>query len=733
MKSILSKTYSFFAGNIWALFLLWSLWLTLEYYVLGVYSYVRIFDHADSGFSLQISFIKGFLKNGFTSWFPYAVGGIDSLTQEWLNIARIDSLFFAIFPYWLPNGLITFLQSFLAGYFTYRLCKDYLKLDSLPSILAGLVYGLFPVNFTIDYFTQLFSVAGFPFILWSLEYISEKKGNRKYILAIFLGLLIASSISLPLGMPFVLPLALAWFVFVRRRYSFQFLSLFALFSVALLVSKINSVFSLLLNVPFSHRVDMEFAYPLVGNPWNHAFGEVESFVRHNLIYLLLGTAGLFFSRFKERSLWIIMLLLVFCGAVSPLWFPLNPYISPYLGLFKSFQVDLFFFWAPFFAVLSAAYGLHILQRIKIPLIKSFSKNTGYNLGSVLCIAGISILMWHSLGVKYRHTIDWTQGNSYAIIYENADLKSLAAQTEGGPVRVATVADQLFHPTFQSAYGLEAADSEVSLYPKTYKDFWEKVVEPLTAKDRYLYNYLHYWGHRVYLFSPSYYTYEKIEVLPFSDYYNLNLLSLANTKYIVSRIPVSHENLKLRPATVTGIEVDPKEPTSFKKALKVIQRNIRGRRLYIYENEKYFPRFFIADNARVFADSGRLLEEMAGADTDTLRNYVFIEEKFVSDRNILELGRNPPPAAAGPPGGQADAPARGEVKIKLYSPDSIVLSAKLDKPGILVVTNNFSRYWEGKVDGVKKEIVPAYHAFMGIFLEKGEHEVELNYSPPYLPF
>ncbi len=119
---------------------------------------------------------------------------------------------------------------------------------------------------------------------------------------------------------------------------------------------------------------------------------------------------------------------------------------------------------------------------------------------------------------------------------------------------------------------------------------------------------------------------------------------------------------------------------------------------------------------VFKNSNQLLEAMAEADINTLRNNVFIEEKFVSEIDVKEIGFT-----------------HGEIIIKQYSADRIILSVNLDRPGILVVSNSYNPYWICEVNGVEKNIFPAYHTFMGIFLEEGESRVELEYYPPYRPF
>jgi hypothetical protein len=296
------------------------------------------------------------------------------------------------------------------------------------------------------------------------------------------------------------------------------------------------------------------------------------------------------------------------------------------------------------------------------------------------------------------------------MYENPELQHLAATADSDPFRVATLAYG-FAPSYANAYGLETVDGYINLYPQRYQDFWGKVIEPLTLEDRVRRISFHRWGNNIYLFSPSNGDFDCIGEVPFSEYYNLNLLSLANTKYIISALPLSNEHLILLPSHAPDTEGEQAD------LLQKIKDRLEGRRdIYIYENQLCFPRFFMAGNVSVFDDSSLALQAMAEADIDSLRNTVFVEEQFISDTDVKQLGF-----------------AQGEITIGQYSPDYIDLSVSLDKPGVLVISNSFSPYWTCKVNGIDQDIFPAYHTFWGVFLEEGESMVELEYCPPYWTF
>jgi uncharacterized membrane protein YfhO len=63
-------------------------------------------------------------------------------------------------------------------------------------------------------------------------------------------------------------------------------------------------------------------------------------------------------------------------------------------------------------------------------------------------------------------------------------------------------------------------------------------------------------------------------------------------------------------------------------------------------------------------------------------------------------------------------------------DRVVVSVSADRPGIVVVTQNYSPFWKARIDGVESRVIPVDHTFQGVRVEAGKHEVELSYRPPY---
>lgn len=67
----------------------------------------------------------------------------------------------------------------------------------------------------------------------------------------------------------------------------------------------------------------------------------------------------------------------------------------------------------------------------------------------------------------------------------------------------------------------------------------------------------------------------------------------------------------------------------------------------------------------------------------------------------------------------------------YKPEYAAIQAESLSGGYLVLTDVFHPYWSAAVDGVRAEIIPAFHAFRAVKVSAGMHKVEFFYKVPYL--
>jgi hypothetical protein len=74
------------------------------------------------------------------------------------------------------------------------------------------------------------------------------------------------------------------------------------------------------------------------------------------------------------------------------------------------------------------------------------------------------------------------------------------------------------------------------------------------------------------------------------------------------------------------------------------------------------------------------------------------------------------------------PASEDVDVFRPNTDAVILRAKLQCRGLVVLSDTFYPGWKATVDGRRAEIYEVYGAFRGVLLEAGEHTVRMDYRP-----
>ena len=74
--------------------------------------------------------------------------------------------------------------------------------------------------------------------------------------------------------------------------------------------------------------------------------------------------------------------------------------------------------------------------------------------------------------------------------------------------------------------------------------------------------------------------------------------------------------------------------------------------------------------------------------------------------------------------------RDSLQISRHTNNEIVGKINLDKPKLLFFSIPFDSGWQAVVDGKKMALQRVNVGFMGLPLEKGQHEVSLTFVPPY---
>lgn len=203
----------------------------------------------------------------------------------------------------------------------------------------------------------------------------------------------------------------------------------------------------------------------------------------------------------------------------------------------------------------------------------------------LSILLLSLILGRSFYWKVHDVVRMTEGEVYHVMYERPELTELYQRNRQElPYRVASVG---ITPAYAWAYGFETVDGTANMYPQRYKDFWSQVIEHSMSQDRSIEAHFEGWGNRVYLFLPAKRPSANKD-LEFAEYFNLQLLSLANARYVISDIPVKDPHLTALPFGRQNQTTQPNLSLP-EKVLRVLRAETN--RFYIYENDAVLPRFF----------------------------------------------------------------------------------------------------------------------------------------------
>lgn len=701
MKNPLVSLEQWSASHASVLFFIWSLWLTFPHFVFGPWSHVSGHDESSMVLPAKLTFSQPHLSSRLGYWRPQWVAGVDRSAAPYTT--DLDSLLFIMLPGWLAYGLIKWLQAFIAGYFGFRLLRDSLGIGALPSLYVGIAFS------TSGYgLSDGLGLSGLPFILWTMSLVHAQRKFQSYLCSIGLGFFLALNSVYFLSM-FLLPVIFFWVLFVEARTNSRVWVALILFTGAWFLGEMPTMVANFMNVSLSHKADWDQTTP---SHWQKRLSQTSSFLWTYSISLGFALIGLIASRGRDRRLVSLLGGLFFFLSLVPASYLFQVMARNHLGFLSGFQLSRIILPLRFLAFVSGGIGIHLVaSQWSVPLVKW----TPYriSLKKVLLTGAIGLVVVQSLIMKRETVIKMLQGYGYSVLYMQPELQQFANSRRNlPPFRVATVCNI---PAFAWAYGLETVDGYLNLYSKRYQKYWGQVITRVTESHRALYDEFHLWGNRAYLFTPPGACVSR-EGFRFKDYYDLELLSLANVRFIISTRPLRDGSLALLPSNMRDEQLKwimEKNRNALDKIRSVVEGKYQGIPLYIYENQEALPRFFLVNHVEIFDNPNQVLVALRHATHNDLRSKAYLARADVSGLPLELLGGK-----------------GGKVALVAYSSDQIILDVTTESAAILIVTNNYSPYWRGVVNRIPVKIFPVDHTFQGVYLDPGQHAIVLKYAPPY---
>ena len=301
--------------------------------------------------------------------------------------------------------------------------------------------------------------------------------------------------------------------------------------------------------------------------------------------------------------------------------------------------------------------------------------------------------------KYDTLKSWIKRGNYVANFETEVLENLKDEDES-LYRVAIVHGTT-HPNMLAAYGFETAGGYSPMYPVSYKKYWGNVIKPLKSTNIDYYNYFDGWGSRFYLFSGGHY-----EILEPKYFFDINLLSLINVKYLISHQPLNDKRLRVIHTGINAMKMN-----NYDKARLRIKENFNGREsLFIYQNEEYLQRFFTVQNVIFYKNDDELNNLLVNSELGFLKNNLILNDRY---KYLSQNGKN--------------ELSFSEIKILKYSPDQIEVKVNVNSESFLIVSNNYNNRWSCTINDESKPIMKAYGSFWAIELNEGINNVRFYYK------
>ena len=668
-------------------FIFWSAVFTLEYFIFGPASYISM--ETDG----RLFTFLYYLVNHFDGLrFSHEMaGGQDIWTiMPGVQYFQPERLLLTVFEPWIVLLLHKLMVGALGFIGCYLLARRFDGGNRAVSVAAA---AIFPVShiYLLDYSVE-FST-GFAAIPWGVYALTVQTRKRTFALWLVLAAVILAPAT-PVKIFPALFLTLIGFAILHPALDIRKTMAGLLFIAAAVVLNWHEVlYGYVKLSPFSSR----------------AVGMAPDTVT---------MAGVFAKALTAlKALWLSILLWVptwlFAAAMIVLGFNRDPFFFKSLAVLVWFSAAIIFVIAFPWQLIGVDFmnGLQhgnmrlALTVLAIPVTARAlsvlgARRSAFRAEVALLAVALAILTWS----KILHTAQFIAFGGQGNRMEYRDLKSPAWKSPGD-YRVVTPFDTPRPNVTAAYYGLDSFDGGSLLQPKTWNDYWRSIrrrpafegpgASREAARIRPDWRFL------------------KGEVYDVAGHVRLDLLRIANVRYVLSALPLKGDGLRLivTPGADEHIRTPPGEFGGKADYIKYrISRIFDPGRHFIYELANALPKLFVAGGMEIIEDNVGLELLHDRIEATALSGTI-----VVSQKDVRELGEV----------------HEMQIKSSQKVPDGYDVTIDAPKGGILVLNNNYLPFWQARADGKPLTIVPANAIHMAINVPPGTRDITIRYSRPLL--
>ena len=674
-------------------FILWVAVFTLEYYVFGPASYVSL--ETDG----RLFTFLYFLANNFNGLrFSHEMAGGQDVwaIMPGLQYFQPERLLLNILDPWIVLLLHKLMVGVLGFFGCYLLARQF---DGKNRAVSVAVAAIFPVfhPYLLDYSVE-FST-GFAAIPWGVYACTVKTKKKDFVFWIVLAAIILAAAPPAKIFPALL-LSLVGFAILRPDMDYR---------------KAVVGFSFIIIVSILNWHEVLYAY-LKLNPFaSRGVGPVSEVVT---MAKFVADASKAIETLWVSTIWWVPACL-FGASIIALTVVRDRFFLKALSVLAGLSVAIIFVivfpWQiiemDFMKALEHGNMQMALAVLAVPVasralagVRRASKFTGPTRClrpeiAILAIA-LAILSWN----KYLHAAQYVAFGGQNNRLEYKDLKSPTWKS-ASDYRVVTPFDTPRPNVVAAYYGLDSFDGGSLLQPKKWNDYWRSIQRQSafkgTGASRTAARIRPDW-----LFLDG-------ETYDIAGHLRLDLLRIANVRYVLSAMPLKGDGLSL--IVKPGLDEYIRSPKSaFVSKADFVSYRIRrifdpGRH-FIYELSDPLPKLFAARGVKTVADN-------IGA--NSLHDQV---EKSALSRVIIVSRKD-------------SLGSSGIHKFDILSVNKVAdgydLTVDAPKGGVLVLNNNYLPFWQARANGRLLTIIPANAIHMAITIPPGARKIEIRYSRPLL--